>query len=84
MNCTRILKVYHGGQGKPKRFLIKTRAGDANPGPLIRRRRRDVYLVINIHDFGKDNLTLTLRLPYDLKLLFDQIYLLFQRFWFLE
>ena len=41
------------------------RAGDADPGPLIRRRRREVALAYNIPLTLKTSLTLNLRLTYD-------------------
>ena len=46
------------------------RAGNADPGSLIRRRRREVALANTITESHIYYLTLNLRLPYDLKRLF--------------
>ncbi|MDK2979697.1 MAG: hypothetical protein PWQ55_44 [Chloroflexota bacterium] len=50
--------------------MIQMRAGDADPGPLIRRRRREVALETNIPPSLIFYLTLSLRLPYDLNPIF--------------
>ncbi len=49
------------------------RAGNADPGSLIRRRRREVALVDNITELCVFYLTQNLRLPYDFKRLFYNI-----------
>jgi len=49
------------------------RAGNAGPGSLIRRRRREVALVDTITESPVFYLTLNLRLPYDFKRLFYNI-----------
>jgi len=46
------------------------RAGNAGPGSLIRRRRREVALMDNIRETGFYCMTLNLRLTYDLERLF--------------
>jgi hypothetical protein len=46
------------------------RAGNADSGSLIRRRRREVALVSNIPDMRRYNMTLNLRLTYDLERFF--------------
>jgi len=49
------------------------RAGNADPGSLIRRRRREIALVDTITEPYIFYLTLNLRLPYDFKRLFYNI-----------
>ena len=49
------------------------RAGNADPGSLIRRRRREIALVDTIIEPRVFYLTLNLRLPYDFKRLFYNI-----------
>ena len=48
----------------------KLRAGDADPGPLIRRRRREVALVDTIRQCPFLFMTLNLRLTYDFERFF--------------
>jgi hypothetical protein len=48
----------------------KLRAGDADPGPLIRRRRREVALVDTIRQCSFLFMTLNLRLTYDFERFF--------------
>jgi len=46
------------------------RAGNAGSGPLIRRRRREVALMVNILEMSEYYMTLIIRLPYDFERIF--------------
>jgi len=51
------------------------RAGNAGPGSLIRRRRREVALMDNIRETSFYCMTLNLRLTYDFERLFHIIHI---------
>jgi methylated-DNA-[protein]-cysteine S-methyltransferase len=58
---------------KNAKFLKKMRAGNADSGPLIRRRRREVALVNNLTHAHLFCMTLNLRLTYDFERFFYRV-----------
>jgi hypothetical protein len=71
--AARAFKISQAGSGVDPACVTIWRAGDADLGSRLRRRRREVALAIIIRDFGIDYLTLTLRLPYDLGQIFCNV-----------